>query len=122
MDQTDIATGASMWRVQLAYVSLGEIKYHLNNLYYYVDHILKMGLTQIIVPAKLLSEFLNIIITHHIDCFPTIADDLVLCAMTREEVEDDQETWRVVFDSDGLKINITETEYLPSPQMIQTPQ
>ncbi len=40
------------------------------------------------------------------------ADDLVLCAMTREE---DLETWRVVFERHGLKISRTKTEYLPSP-------
>ncbi len=31
------------------------------------------------------------------------ADDLVLCAMTREEVDEDLETWRVVFERHGLK-------------------
>ena len=41
-------------------------------------------------------------------------DDLVLYSMTREEVEEDLETWRVVFESHGLKISRTKTEYLPS--------
>ena len=43
------------------------------------------------------------------------ADDLVLCAMTRKEVEEDLDTWRVVFERHGLKISRTKTEYLPSP-------
>ena len=46
---------------------------------------------------------------------PTVfADNLVLCAMTHEEVEEDLETWRVVFERHGLKISRTKTEYLPS--------
>ena len=43
------------------------------------------------------------------------ADDLALCAMTREEVEEDLETWRVVFERHWQKISGTNTEYLPSP-------
>ena len=39
------------------------------------------------------------------------AGDLVLCAMTREEVEEDLEAWRVVFERHCR----TKTEYLPSP-------
>ena len=41
--------------------------------------------------------------------------DLVLCAMTSEEVEEDMETRRVVFERHGLKISSTNTAYLPSP-------
>ena len=41
-------------------------------------------------------------------------DDLVLRAMTRDEVEEDLETWRVVFEKHGLKISRTKTEYLPN--------
>ena len=44
-----------------------------------------------------------------------VRDDLVLCAMTREEVEEDLQKWRVVFERHGLKISRTKTEYLPSP-------
>ena len=43
------------------------------------------------------------------------AYDLVLCAMTREEMEEELETWRVVFERHGLKISRTKTAYLPSP-------
>ena len=43
------------------------------------------------------------------------ADDLVLCAMTREEVEEELETWRFVFEMHWLKISRTKTEYLLSP-------
>ena len=42
-------------------------------------------------------------------------DDLVPCAMTRDEVEEDLETRRIVFERHGLKISRTKTEYLPSP-------
>ena len=42
-------------------------------------------------------------------------EDLVLCVMTHEEVEEDLETWRVVFERHGLNINRTKTEYLLSP-------
>ena len=42
------------------------------------------------------------------------ADDLVLCTLTREEVEEDLETRRVVFEMHGLRISRTKTEYLPS--------
>ena len=45
-----------------------------------------------------------------------VEEDLVLCAMTREEVEEDLETWRVVSERHGLKISRTKTEYLPSPK------
>ena len=44
-----------------------------------------------------------------------LADDLVLCAMAREEVEEDLETWRVVFKRHGLENSRTNTEYFPSP-------
>ena len=49
------------------------------------------------------------------------ADDLVLCTgctTTREEVEKDMDTWRVVFESHGLK----STCRARAPHMIQTPQ
>ena len=43
------------------------------------------------------------------------ADDLVLFAITRAEVEENLEAWRVVFERRGLKISRTKTEHLPSP-------
>ena len=33
----------------------------------------------------------------------------VMCVMTREEVEEDLETWRVVFERHGLNISRTKT-------------
>ena len=58
------------------------------------------------------------VLTEHIEKDPPwammFADELVLCAMTREEVEEDLETWRVVFESHGLKISRTNTDYFPS--------
>ena len=38
------------------------------------------------------------------------ADDMVFCAMAREEVEEDLEKWRVVFEGHGLTIGRTKTE------------
>ena len=49
------------------------------------------------------------------------ADDLVLCVMTREEVEEDLDTCRVAFKRHGLKIRRTKKEYLPSPTNGQAP-
>ena len=59
-----------MWRVQLAFLSLGEMTQHLNDVHY-VDHVLKLGfiISQTIALAKHLGGFLNIIITHN-NCFP----------------------------------------------------
>ena len=51
------------------------------------------------------------------------ADDLVMCAMTREEVEEDLETLRVMFWRHGLKISRTKqnTCTCRAPQMKQKP-
>ena len=73
-------------------------------------------------PGSALSPLLFIIImdvlTENLEKDPPwammFADDLVLCAMTREGVEEDLETRRVVFESHGLKISRTKTEYLSS--------
>ena len=35
--------------------------------------------------------------------------------MTRDEVDEELETWIVVFDRHALKISRTKTEYLPNP-------
>ena len=39
----------------------------------------------------------------------------------RMKVEEDLETWRVVFERHGLKISRTKTEYLPSPTNAKLP-
>ena len=56
VNHRNLSAGESRWRVQLASLSLGEIKQHLNHFHYYVDHKLKLGLTQIIALAKHLPQ------------------------------------------------------------------
>ena len=79
----------------------------------------EVGLHQGSALSPLLFIIIMDVLTENIEKDPPWAmmseDDLVLCAMTREEVEEDLETWRVVFERHGLKINRTKTEYLPSP-------
>ena len=66
------------------------------------------------------------VLTENIENDPSwammFADDLVLWAMTREEVDEDLETWRVVFERHGLTISRTKSEYLPSPTNDTKPQ
>ena len=69
VNHRNISARESRWRVQLASLSLGEMKQHLNHFHYYVDHRLKLGLSRSIALAKHLRGFLNILITHN-DCFP----------------------------------------------------
>ena len=38
-----------------------------------------------------------------------------VCYMTREEVEEDLETWRVVFERHGRTSSRTKAEYLTNP-------
>ena len=80
---------------------------------------IQVGLRQGSALSHLLFIIIMDVLTENIEKDPPwammFADDLVLCAMTREEVEEDLETWRVVFESHGLKISRTKTEYLPSP-------
>ena len=65
VNHRNISAGESRLRVQLASISLGEIKQHLNHFHYYVDHRLKLLLS----PNIFFLGFLNILITHT-DCFP----------------------------------------------------
>ena len=62
------------------------------------------------------------VLTEHIEKDPpramVFADDLVRCATTREEVEEDLETWRVVFERHGLKISRTKTEYRVGVELV----
>ena len=80
---------------------------------------IEVGLHQGSALSHLLFIKIMDVLTENIEKDPPwammFADDLVLCAMTREEVEEDLETWRVVFERHGLKISRTKTEYLPSP-------
>ena len=78
-----------------------------------------MGLHQGSALSALLFIIIMYVLTENIEKDPPwammFADDLVMCAMTREEVDEDLETCRVVFESHGLKTSRTKTEYLPSP-------
>ena len=81
---------------------------------------IEVGLHQGSAPSPLLFIIIMDVLTENIEKDPPwammFADDLVLCAMTREELEEDLETWRVVFERYGKKkISRTKTEYLPSP-------
>ena len=80
---------------------------------------IEVGLHQGSALSPLLFIIIMDVLTENIEKDPPwammFADDLVLCAMTREEVEEHLETWRVVFESHGLKISRAKTGYLPSP-------
>ena len=80
---------------------------------------IEVGLHQGSALSPLLFIIIMDVLTENIEKDPPwammFADDLVLCAMTREEVEEDLETRRVVFERHGLMISRTKTEYLPSP-------
>ena len=52
VNHRNISAGESRWRVQLASLSLGDIKQHLSHFHHYVDHRLKLGLAQNIALAK----------------------------------------------------------------------
>ena len=53
VNHRNISAGESRWRVQLASISLGEIKQHLNHCHYYVDHRLKLGVSQFIASPSI---------------------------------------------------------------------
>ena len=64
--------------------------------------LIEVGLHQRSALSPLLFIIIMDVLTENIKMDPPWAmmftDDLVLCAMTREEVEEDLETWRVVFE------------------------
>ena len=80
---------------------------------------IEVGLHQGSALSHLLFIIIMDVLTENIKKDPPwaimFAHYLVLCAMTREDVAEDLETWRVVFDRHGLMISRPKTEYLPSP-------
>ena len=80
---------------------------------------IEVGLHQGSSLSPLLFIIIMDVLTEYIEKDPSwamiFADDLVLCAMTREKVEEDLETWRVVFERHGLKICRTNTGLLAEP-------
>ena len=80
---------------------------------------IEVGLHQGSALSPLLFIIIMDVLTENIEKDPPwamlFADDLVLCAMTREEVVEDLDTGRGVFERHGLKMSITKTDYLPSP-------
>ena len=89
-----------MWRVQLAFLSLGEMTQHLNHVHY-VNHVLKLGfiISQTIALAKHLGGFLNIIITHN-NCFPKCCE---VVTTLHEQFGQDEGLW---FDSHIVMVTI----------------
>ena len=89
MNHINISAGESRRRVQLAPLSIREIKQHLNHFHYYVNHRLKLGVSQIIALAKHIRGFLNILITHN-DCFPKCCE---VVTSLREQLGQVKDLW-----------------------------
>ena len=89
VNQRNISTRELRWSVLLAFLSLGEMKQHLNHFRYYVDHRLKLGLSQYIALAKHLRRFLNILITHNY-CFTNCCE---VVTTLHEQLGQDKGLW-----------------------------
>ena len=77
VNHINISAGESIWRVQLASLSLGEIKQHLIHFHCHDDHRLTLGLTPSIALAKHIRGFLNILLITHNDCFPKFCEAVI---------------------------------------------
>ena len=99
-------------RFQLAFLSLGEIKQHLNHFHYYVDHRLTLGLSQGIGLAKYIRGFLNIIITHN-ECFPKCCE---VVATLHEQLGQVTGFW---FDTHIVIMNMfSQPQFKPWPRFV----